>query len=676
MPTPSRSFGTIALVIACLVPFAASLAVTLFWYTSDRQQIAGDEPHYLYIADSVFRDRDFDLRNNYQEDAATGRIAGRVYRHISGPRGFSGHAVGLGILLAVPFGLGGVLGVKLLLCAQALAAPFLIFSWLRPTLGLWRAMLLSITLSLGLPLSVAANQIFPDTLAGVLALVLMTQIIRWARSGIASDRAAIAFSIMNGILPWLHIRYVPATLLFAAGALWLAAPDAGRRARVRQAALLSAAPALLLAALALYHAVGFGSVVGPRALAELFPNTRPHARVTSLLGPLAIGHLTLDPARALMYFLGLHLDQAQGMFVQQPLLLLGLPGLCVMMRRSGRIALLWGLVYLSLTIPGAMALSYGGWAPAGRLGWSAVWLWVVPLGYCLAELGPGWLAFLPTVCGVSAVYQLWLARLWLNTPLILYPVMQRSLWARNSLFEGALRGSLPSFYNFETFLAYLPNWIFVLGCVLLAISGGTLAGIVRPDRVRRLWIGFAVLCAIVYPTGAPAWDVPQNVAQREAEMMDAVESLVPRRFEAEQMPSPLSRESVAGDAEASGGHVRTSSATTDSDLMIFGPYVNLPAGSYRIDWALTLDAGPAAPAVGMLDVASGGGRDVHARRWLSQTDFARIGYTRIGVEFATRAPLADVEFRLFVQKGVVLRADYVELTPLVVELRRGWFHRP
>ena len=55
---------------------AAVLAV--WWSTTDRISLTGDEPHYLILTASLLRDGDFDIGNNYAEDAQTGEIYGPI----------------------------------------------------------------------------------------------------------------------------------------------------------------------------------------------------------------------------------------------------------------------------------------------------------------------------------------------------------------------------------------------------------------------------------------------------------------------------------------------------------------------------------------------------------------------------------------------------------------------
>src|SRR5260370_5272335 len=55
---------------AALVAFIpAAITLTMFSARTHLFPIAGDEPHYLIIADSLLSDFDLNLQNNYERDA-------------------------------------------------------------------------------------------------------------------------------------------------------------------------------------------------------------------------------------------------------------------------------------------------------------------------------------------------------------------------------------------------------------------------------------------------------------------------------------------------------------------------------------------------------------------------------------------------------------------------------
>lgn len=203
----------------------------------------------------------------------------------------------------------------------------------------------------------------------------------------------------------------------------------------------------------------------------------------ALLGLRGTAELTTSPGRAAMMLLGLHLDQGQGMFWQQPLLFAGVAALVPFVRRRPTLALIWLGVYASLIVPDALELArYGGGAPAGRFGWSAAWLWIVPLGYMFerssvpAPGGPGFSWTIKPIVFTCLAYQALLASRWLPDPHVLFPVLEENLVARNSLFPIAMRAWLPSFYfwDFSSYWTYGPNLLAYAALGALLLSGTVL----------------------------------------------------------------------------------------------------------------------------------------------------------------------------------------------------------
>jgi hypothetical protein len=201
----------------------------------------------------------------------------------------------------------------------------------------------------------------------------------------------------------------------------------------------------------------------------------------SVLGFHRIGELATEFGRAAEIFIGLHLDQSQGLFVQQPLFAAGLVAAPVFAARRRGLAALWMLVYLSLIAPNALQLArYGGGGPAGRFGWSAAWLWAVPIGFAVADNRSRLQAWIPRLAVCGWIYQAALAARWLADPDRLFPVLEQDLATRDSLFPAALRGWLPSYYfwDFSSYWTYAPN-IAALLVVAALIAGGVRASAAR-----------------------------------------------------------------------------------------------------------------------------------------------------------------------------------------------------
>ena len=443
------------IAVAC-VPVA--LALVTFFASTRRLPPSGDEPHYLIMADSIASDFDLDLHNNYLNDFNTHRIIGLTIPHVYNvERGWMpGHEPGLSILIALPFKIGGISGARLGLCLFAGLLPWSLFVWFHSRLrnsavddraAVSTAAWLTLGLTISVPICFGAEEIYGDLVAGAIATSLLLHVLR-ALDENRPTWAWALFWLTAGLFPWLHAKFALTTVILAcagAGALWrrrLVAPPGSTVRAMVAAPLVVLGPALLVS----FNTWASGSPLGFR-----------HAN-----------ELTTSFARGAEIFLGLHFDQSQGMFVQQPLLLAGVLALPMFARRHRGLALLWGLVYLSLILPNALELTrYGGDGPDGRFSWSAAWLWAVPIGFVVAEHHDRLARWVGPAAIAGWIYQAALAARWLRAPDLLFPTIDEGLQARDSLFPVAWHARLPSYYfwDFSSYWTYRPN---VLAMVLVA----------------------------------------------------------------------------------------------------------------------------------------------------------------------------------------------------------------
>ncbi len=469
---PRGLFSTPAPIVA-IVPVAVAIFVALFFVYLGEPRVTGDEPHYLVMADAIVHDHTFDLRDAYTRESQTQRIYGSplpaphvlIVNHRWGPY----HEPGLPILLALPFLAGHVLGARVALCLFAGLLPLCAFRWLRERMPSEKAAALTIGLTVGVPISFGASQIYPDLPAGIVATGLMLWLVADRDHRAAWQWAG--FWLTAGLLPWLNLKFVATTAALLAAALVVEWRE-WRRPGHRRSSAMFATIALLLVGpltLGLFHMWASGSAMGLRGAAEL----------------------TTSPGRAAMMLLGLHLDQAQGMFWQQPLLLLGVAAFVPFARRSPAIALVWLGVYASLIMPDALELArYGGGAPAGRFAWSAAWLWIVPIGFVFEQASGARQRFVKPIVCAGVAYQALLAIRWLPDPHVLFPVLEENLALRDSLFPVALRGWLPSFYfwDFSSYWTYGPNVAAYAVLAVLLLSGAAVFRVQPPPQPLSLAI--------------------------------------------------------------------------------------------------------------------------------------------------------------------------------------------
>ena len=462
MSVPTLSMRA-RLAVLAVVLLPTVLAVLTFFATTSKVATAGDEPHYLIMADSLLVDHSFDLRPAYTRDAEAVKIVGPVTPHMYfiDHRWMPYHTPGLSILIALPFKLAGELGVRLFLCVLLAILPWSIVRWARTEVSLSSASWLTAGVVVCSPACFGASQIFPDLPAGIFATALTLWLLR--RNGEEAHPAAwVGAGLAMGLILWLNVKFTAPAAVFFLGLVHLAwqARKAGRPTTRRWALVAAALVVIGPLSLLAFNLVIYQNVIGGRALKEV----------------------SSPPSRAAEMFLGLHLDQSQGMFVRNPLLLAGVLFLPLFFRRRPAQAVLWTLLYLSLVGPNSLeGARFGGGAPTSRFAWPAMWLWVVPIVVGLRELRVArWLLAPAALLGLC--YQAWLAARWLPRPEILFPNYAEAIAERDSIFRPALRRILPSFYfwDFTSYWTYPPN-VIAMGVIV-----GLLAlGVVMAWRVKR-----------------------------------------------------------------------------------------------------------------------------------------------------------------------------------------------
>jgi hypothetical protein len=140
------------------------------------------------------------------------------------------------------------------------------------------------------------------------------------------------------------------------------------------------------------------------------------------------------------------------------------------------------------------------------------------------------------------------------------------------------------------------------------------------------------------------------------------------RLEAEDLDTDVTTEDghpiVHPDATASGNAVRQAPAGF-TKFVTRTPYVTLPPGKYRLDWAVRVDDNPATEALAFAGVFAHDTEKVLAARALSGWDFAAVGrFTTQRVTFELAEETDCLQFALISSGRTGLAVDYVELVAL------------
>jgi hypothetical protein len=288
----------------------AWLAGAGLWYVGGLR-VSGDEPHYLMMAQSLWNERDLDLRDNFERRDYLRDTPGPVAPHYGNPRAdgrpFPAHSPGLPLLLAPFYAAGGRRA-----CVLLLSACGALLAWqvrrVAERLGADAAgARLAWAASLGPPVFFYGFHVYtelPSALAIAVALRLLTSR--------APLRSALGAAAAIACLPWLHLKL----LLVSAALAGLGA------ARLRGRALRGFGVVLAVAGAAFlswYHYV--------------FGRPSPFAIYGGMPPEFSEG----SPFRALA---GLLLDRSFGLLPFAPIAVLALPGAARLARSAdGRILL-------------------------------------------------------------------------------------------------------------------------------------------------------------------------------------------------------------------------------------------------------------------------------------------------------------------------------------------------
>lgn len=530
----------------CLGLYLVFAVITLaLWQHKGINQVTGDEPHYLVIADGIVRDASFDVNQAYAREFAKRRIfpaglapadavPGASNTHgLPGPNGlFSGHNIGLPLLMALPMKLGGTQGSKLfmiLLSSWGVVLAWKVSRYYGASPAL--ATLAVVALTTGLPMLPAANQIYPDLLAGLISLSGLY----WLVTGQYQRRGLVTFgyALAVAFLPWLQIKFSAAAFILVLAAVWLSIQQ---RRNALQTLLWPLSFGISILLLASYNYYAYGK----------------------MSGPYQSDALELS-ANALMVLVGLLVDQNQGMLMQNPMLMLGVMFLLPLARREPKLMLTWLLVFLALLVPNAMHPNwYGGGSFSGRFGWSAALCLFLPTLAAIQPLrervGKRPLIILLIAFILLQAYAFW-CYAWSGVSLYQRP--PETWLSAYSIFYGRFTTWLPALYDIQWAPYFAPNYLFVLLLPLMMgygwhlFRGNSVAGWLRP---RHVLAGMLLLVGLV------------GSFSRYQEP--------PLHFPAAALPS------LTGQLDGSG---RLALPQRDAPGFVsFGPYVALPKGRYRL----------------------------------------------------------------------------------------------
>lgn len=200
-----------------LALIAYGIAAVLLSHNLDH--FDGDEPHYVLVADSLCRNGDADLRNDYEGDDYLAfyphdNLDPHAYDYRNDGTLRSIHSLGLPFLLTIPHCiLGHPYWARLEMAALAALASWSVFLTIRnwsKSSRLAYATWAAVTFTM--PMWGLAAQVYP----GVVATLGVAVALQLFLSRPLSTGKVLGIGLVVALLPWLHIRFAVLGLLIAA----------------------------------------------------------------------------------------------------------------------------------------------------------------------------------------------------------------------------------------------------------------------------------------------------------------------------------------------------------------------------------------------------------------------------------------------------------------------------
>jgi hypothetical protein len=248
-PSPPPVSSAIAAGIATLV-----VSIAVAWALAPRLP-GGDEPNYLVITQSLLKDGDLAIENNFRDRDYAAYFGGTLAPdYIQRGRGgviYSIHAPGLPVVVAPLFAAFGYRGAQATVMLLAAVTGALIWAagWLATrdrgsAWFAWAAVTGSVTFL------VQSVTIFPDGPGAAIVALAVVQLLRLGRQANVATRGLVATAASLAALPFLHTRFVTLAVGFGLAFLWALLTESSRAFAERRSRVLAFLAVPLIGAVA------------------------------------------------------------------------------------------------------------------------------------------------------------------------------------------------------------------------------------------------------------------------------------------------------------------------------------------------------------------------------------------------------------------------------------------
>ena len=321
----------------------------------------GDEPHYLVIAQSLWRDGDLRIENNHQRgdylEYFGGDLRPDYLKRGADGQIYSIHLPGVPAIIAPLLALGGYGLVKFFLALVSAAGAA--FAWRAAyavtghAAAAWFGWAGA---ALAAPVIFLSFTVYPDGPGAAVVMFAFAMVAALRRRASRPGWWWALAGSLPALLPWFHPRF---SVLAAALGLVLAGRATGDSRPVRALGNVVAIPAASAIGWFGYYYAIYG---------RLNPS-------------VAYGHYTqMSAGRVPTGILGLLVDQQYGLIVYAPVFAIAAAGMAALLRRHRRLAFEWTAVVVPYAVvTAAYHMWWGGFSSPARFIGATLLLFAVPI---------------------------------------------------------------------------------------------------------------------------------------------------------------------------------------------------------------------------------------------------------------------------------------------------------